>query len=70
MVFWRSAAMNHKTDEDWGTLLLQMAHDAREDGDRGTADLLTAAAVRYFDGADRLTSRWRNFEENLAHRAR
>ena len=46
--------MNHKTDEDWGILLLEMAHDAREGGDRGTADLLRAAAMRYFDEADRL----------------
>jgi len=29
----RRPVMNHKTDEYWGTLLLEMAHDAREDGD-------------------------------------
>jgi hypothetical protein len=53
--------MNDKTDEYWGTLLLQMAQDAREDGDSVTAELLTDAAMRYFDGTDRLAARWCNF---------
>jgi hypothetical protein len=57
--------MDHKTDEYWGTLLLEMAQDAREDGDIATAELLTGAAVRYFDGRDRLATRWRNFEARL-----
>jgi hypothetical protein len=41
---------DHKTDEDSGTLLVEMAHDARARGrGRGTADLLRAAAMRYVD---------------------
>ena len=47
------------------TLLLAMARDARHDGDLGTADLLFAEAMRYFDEADRLVSRWRSFETRL-----
>jgi hypothetical protein len=58
-------AMDHKADEYWGTLLLAMARDARQDGDLGTADLLFAEAMRYFDEADRLASRWRSFETRL-----
>ena len=54
--------MKQKTDEYWGTLLLEMAQDARQDGDVVTADLLTGAAMQYFDGSDCLTRRWRNFE--------
>jgi hypothetical protein len=54
--------MTRKTDEHWGTLLLEMAEDARQDGDVGTADLLTGAAMAYFDGSDSLVRRWRNFE--------
>jgi hypothetical protein len=42
-----------------------MARDARHDGDLGTADLLFAEAMRYFDEADRLVSRWRSFETRL-----
>jgi len=42
--------MNHRTDEYWGTLLLEMAHDAREDGDLETAELLTAAAMKFAMG--------------------
>ena len=57
--------MHHKADEYWGTLLLAMARDARQDGDLGTADLLFAEAMRYFDEADRLASRWRSFETRL-----
>jgi len=57
--------MNHKTDEYWGTLLLEMAHDAREDGDHRTAELLTGAAMQYFDEADRLETRWRKLEALL-----
>ena len=41
-----ASVMDHKTDEYWGTLLLEMAHDAREDGDFATAELLTAAAMK------------------------
>jgi hypothetical protein len=54
--------MNDKPDEYWGTLLLAMARDARQDGDVATADLLFAEALRYFDEADRLASRWQHFE--------
>ena len=57
--------MDHKTDEYWGTLLLEMAHDAREDGDFATAELLTAAALKFYGEADRLAARWRNFEARL-----
>ena len=57
--------MDHKTDEYWGTLLLEMAHDAREDGDFATAELLTAAAMKFYGEADRLAARWRNFEARL-----
>jgi hypothetical protein len=57
--------MNNKTDEYWGVMLLEMADDAREDGDLKTAELLTTAAMRYFDEADRLATRWRNFEARL-----
>ena len=39
-----------------------MAQDARQDGDLVTADVLFAKAMRYFDEADRLASRWRRFE--------
>ena len=49
--------MDHKGDEYWGTLLLAMAQDARQDGDLVTADVLFAEAMRYFDEADRLASR-------------
>ena len=62
----RSAqAMDHRADEYWGILLLEMAQDARADGDLVTAELLTQAATRYFDESDRLASRSRNFEARL-----
>ena len=57
--------MDHKTDEYWGTLLLEMAHDAREDGDHRTAELLTAPAMKYFGEADRVAARWRKLEARL-----
>jgi hypothetical protein len=57
--------MDHKGDEYWGTLLLAMAQDARQDGDLVTAELLFAEAMRYFEEADRLASRWRRFEARL-----
>ena len=57
--------MDHKGDEYWGTLLLAMAQDARQDGDLVTAELLFTEAMRYFEEADRLTSRWRSFEARL-----
>ena len=50
--------MNYKTDEYWGTLILEMAEDARQDGDFVTAELLTAAAMKYFGEADRVAARW------------
>jgi hypothetical protein len=56
--------MDHKADEYWGTLLLAMAQDARQD-DLVTAELLFTEAMRYFEEADRLTSRWRSFEASL-----
>ena len=57
--------MDHKTDEHWAALLLGMALDAREDGDLATAELLTAAAMKYFGEADRLAARWRKLEARL-----
>ena len=57
--------MDDQADEYWGTLLLEMAHDAREDGDFATAELLTAAAMKYYGEADRLAARWRKFEARL-----
>ena len=53
---------NRKTKKDWGTILLQMALDANQEGDLVTAELLVAHAMDYFQEADRLASRWRNFE--------
>ena len=61
--------MDHKADEYWGTLLLAMAQDARQDGDLVTAELLFAEAMRYFEEADRLASRWRSFEARLGDMA-
>ena len=39
-----------------------MAEDAHDDGDLVTAELLTDAAMRYFDGSDRLPARWQKFQ--------
>ena len=39
---------NRKTKKDWGTILLQMALDARQEGDLVTAELLVAHAMDYF----------------------
>jgi hypothetical protein len=58
--------MDHRTDEYWAALVLEMAEDARQDGDFATAELLTAAAVKYFGEADRVAKRWRKFEARLA----
>ena len=57
--------MDRKADDYWGTLLLAMAQDAREDGDLVTAEVLFAEAMRYFDEENRLAERWRNFEARL-----
>ena len=57
--------MNGKTRKCWGTILLQMALDARQEGDLVTAELLFAHAMDYFDESDRLASRWRKFEAHL-----
>jgi hypothetical protein len=54
--------MDHETGKCWGTLLLRMAADARQEGDLVTAELLAAYAKDCLDEADRLASRWRNFE--------
>ena len=54
--------MDHKTEKYWGTLLLRTAADARQEGDLVTAELLSVHAKDYLDEADRLASRWRNFE--------
>ena len=54
--------MDHKTEKHCVTLLLWMAADARQDGDLVTAELLTAHAKDCLDEADRLASRWRDFE--------
>ena len=56
---------NRKTKKDWGTILLQMALDARQEGDLVTAELLVVHALDYFDESDRLASRWRKFEARL-----
>jgi hypothetical protein len=57
--------MDHRTDEYWAALVLEMAEDARQDGDFVTAELLTAAAVKYFGEADRLAARWQKLEARL-----
>ncbi len=59
--------MDHKTDEYWASLLLEMAEDARQNGDLVTAELLAAAAMKYFGEADRLAARWRKLEARLDH---
>jgi hypothetical protein len=59
---------HRKTKKDWGTVLLQMALDARQEGDLVTAELLVAHAMDYFDEADRLASRWRKVEARLDDR--
>ena len=59
---------NRKTKKDWGTILLQVAMDARQEGDVVTAELLVAHAMDYFDEADRLASRWREVEARLDDR--
>ena len=53
---------NRKTKKCWGTILLQMALDASQEGDLVTAELLVAHAMNYFEETDRLASRWRKFE--------
>ena len=64
---------NHKIKKDWGTILLQMALDARQEGDVVTSDLLVALALDYFDEADRVASRCQKIEAHLddhgAHRS-
>ena len=61
---------NHKIKKDWGTILLQMALDARQEGDVVTSDLLVALALDYFDEADRLASRWQKSRRTLTTMAR
>ena len=56
---------NRKTKKDWGTIHLQMALDARQEGDLVTAGLLGAEANRSFDGANCLAPRWRKFQARL-----
>ena len=46
--------MDHESEKYWGTLLLRMAADARQDGDLVTAELLVAYAKDCLDEADRL----------------
>ena len=41
--------MDHETEKYWGTLLLRMAADARQEGDLVTAELLSAHAKDYLD---------------------
>jgi hypothetical protein len=48
--------MDHQTGKYWGTLLLRMAADARQEGDLVTAELLAAYAKDCLDEADRLAS--------------
>jgi hypothetical protein len=57
--------MNHKTRKCWGTILLQMALDACQEGDILTAELLAAHAIDYFDEPNHLASRWRKVEARL-----
>ena len=57
--------MDHTTDEYWAVMLLEMAEDARQDGDIVTAELLTDAAMKYFGEAERLAARWRKLEARL-----
>ncbi|HEY7299624.1 MAG TPA: hypothetical protein VH684_17085 [Xanthobacteraceae bacterium] len=52
-------------DDHLGILLLQMAQDAKHDGDVATSDMLRDAALRYFDEAGRLTRRLGDFESRL-----
>ena len=56
---------NHKPKKNWGTILLQMALDTRQEGDLVTSDLLVALALDYFDEADRLASRWQKIEAHI-----
>ena len=62
--------MDHKTDEYWGILLWEVAQDAHDDDDLVTAELLTDAAMRYFDGSDRLPTRWQKFQARLEDEVR
>jgi hypothetical protein len=57
--------MNHKTEEYWGTVLLNMALESRREGDLVTAELLGAHAMHYLDEIGSLASRWRTFELRL-----
>ena len=53
--------MDRKADDYWGSLLLAMVWDARQEGDLVTAELLLEEAMRYFDEGDRFADRWRKF---------
>ena len=55
--------MDRKADDYWGSLLLAMVWDARQEGDLVTAELLLEEAMRYFDEGDRFADRWRKFEK-------
>jgi hypothetical protein len=57
--------MDHKTEKYWGTLLLRMAAEARQEGDLVTAELLGAEVMRSFAGANCLAPRWRKFDARL-----
>jgi hypothetical protein len=57
--------MNHKTEKYWGTVLLQMALESRQEGDLVTAELLGDHAIHYFDETGSLASRWRKFDARL-----
>ena len=56
--------MDEKNDEYWGIMLLEMAENARQDGDFVTAELLTTAAIRCFDEADRVAM----IDDEISHR--
>jgi hypothetical protein len=55
-----------KNDEYWGIMLLEMAEDARRDGDFATAELLTTAVIRCFDEADRMAM----IDDEISYRQR
>ena len=46
-----ATVMNRKTKKCWGTILLEMALDANQEGDLVTAELLVAHAMNYFQEA-------------------
>jgi len=62
--------MDRKADDYWGSLLLAMVWDARQEGDLVTAELLLDEARRYFDEGDRLAERCETSRRALTARLR